>query len=136
MATLISPIKHSVSKNFRKDIRTVKFKKFDFEPGQPCEIDETEFADSLHATYPDKYFTPEEWNEKNGIIPETDENELPSLEELEGKDIHELKKIADLSGIKYAQNISAKTLAARIHEHYTAPDEDTATTDEPVSEED
>lgn len=134
MATLISPIKHSVSKNFRKDIRTVKFKKFDFEPGQPCEIDETEFADSLHATYPDKYFTPEEWNEKNGIV--TEEDELPSLEELEGKDIHELKKIADASGIKYALNISAKTLAARIHEHYTAPDKDTATTDEPVSEED
>ena len=131
MATLISPVKHSVGKNFRKDIRTVEYKEYNFEPNVPVNDLPDEFADSLRATYPDKYFIPEEFKS----VPIDEENEeIPSLEKLERTDLHELKKIADFEGIKYGQNISAKTLAKRIHEHNLAPDKDTAETDEAVPE--
>lgn len=130
MATLISPIKHTVKRNFRIDIRTVKEKVFVFEPGVPVDDIPDEFAKSLHDTYYEKYFYPEEWKAKEGIEESAD---FPSLEKLEATELHELKKIADELGIKYGQNISSKTLANRIYEHYTAPDEDTASTDEPIS---
>ena len=127
MATLFSPVKHSITRNFRKDIRTIITKTFVFEPGKPCNDIPEDYAKDLEATYPDKYFTPADWKKRQGQEEETNEDDdVPSLEALKAKNVDELKGIADNLGIQYALNISGKTLAERIDTFLKAPAKDTA----------
>lgn len=137
MATLISPVKHSVTRNFRIDKRTVVTKTFVFEPGKPCDNIPDDYAKDLEATYPDKYFTPADWKKTQGAKADfqskaSEDDKVPTLEELKGKSLGDLKAIADGLGVQYGVSISGKTLAERIHTFLQAPAQDTAESTESV----
>jgi len=129
MATLISAIDISLSKKFKKNGSTDDLKVFNFIAGKQLKDIPDEYAKALVATYPERFFTSEDWKDRKGILvekkkevnkiakgSEEDEKEPPTLEELKATDFGELKAIADNLSIRYGRTISRNTLALRVFE--------------------
>jgi len=126
MATLISPIDITLSRKFPTKSGLV-LKTFDFKKGVAVPDIPDEYANALKLTYPDRYFTPKEWENRDKIIEEAKEElkhqigdgekvKFPTLEELQSKGLGDLKAIADDMNVRYGPTISPKTLATRIFE--------------------
>ncbi len=141
MAKLISSIDIELSKKFR-DNGADGLREFNFTAGEPLDVPD-EYAASLAATYPERFFTPNDWKNREGFLKqntneanklaggsEDDDGEVgtPTLEQLIATDAGELRAIADNLKVRYSPQIGHKTLAQRVFEFL----ESVSKTDDPT----
>ena len=140
MAKLISSIDTELSKRFRNNGADV-LREFNFTAGKPLDVPD-EYAVALIATYPERFFTPEDWKDRKSISAESkkevnkiakgseeDEDKTPTLEELIATDAGELRAIADNLKVRFSPLISHKTLAQRVFEFLESVSETEETSD-------
>lgn len=120
---LISPYKHTVTRNFPSPRNSAVLipKTFEFVHGKEVEVPD-EFAQALESTHPDRYYTKEEWKvyletelANSALLAPEVGKKLPTLDELKAKDLATLKVIADDLEVPYSQNVDGKSLATTIY---------------------
>ena len=120
---LISPYKHTVTRNFPSPRNSAVLipKTFEFVHGKEVDVPD-EFAKALESTHPDRYYAKEEWKvyletelANSALLAPEVGKRLPTLDELKAKDLATLKVIADDLEVPYSQNVDGKSLATTIY---------------------
>lgn len=91
---------------------------FEFKVGIPLEVPD-EFANNLHSTYPERYYTEEEWKSyekaQDKKLKTIEEEDIPTLEQLKDEEFGDLKAYANELGLPFSSNVEKKTLATSIY---------------------